>query len=124
MCLTISSQGDNAYRFFQWFIILLAANVVWLLSIAIRMNLLGKGRHYWTFVKWCINNFVTILLFLIAFKVLSGSTSPFFQIFFTKETPFVISQESLAYIVFFSIALLNCCADVVLTASDYLGFDD
>lgn len=124
MCLAVSSGGEDAYRFFQWFIILLAANVVWLVSIAARMNFFGKGRHYWTFIKWSINNFITIILFSVTFRIFSGSWDPFLKVFFTKDMPFIISGGSLAYGVFFIIALLNCCADVVLTASDYLGFDD
>jgi hypothetical protein len=124
MCLALKNATDNAYGFFQWFIILLTLNVAWLVSIAFRMSVFGREKHYWTFIKWSVNNFVTVLLFLFAFKAFSGTFTPFLRIFFTKDTPFLIREGSVIYVVFSLIAILNCCADVILTASDYLGFED
>ncbi|MDD5019978.1 MAG: hypothetical protein PHH75_00335 [Candidatus Omnitrophica bacterium] len=123
MCIAVRGSEENAYRFFQWFIILLSANVVWLFFIALRMHLLHRHTHYGTFIKWCVNNFVSVVLFFIASYIWSGSAASFFGLFFAKEAAFVIHAGVPLYWVFFWIALANCIADVILTASDYLGFD-
>lgn len=123
LCVATASGAENAYRFFQWFVILLSANVVWLVSIALRMRLWGKHRHFWTFVKWSINNSLCILLFFAAFSCFLGGPASFGQLFFTKDLPLVVAPATLIYRIFFSLALLNCLGDVILTASDYLGFD-
>jgi uncharacterized protein (DUF983 family) len=124
MCLAIAGSEQNAYRFFEWFVCLLSANVIWLSTIAFRMRLFKKRAHYWTFIKWCVNNFVSIALFFVVFLAFSGTPVAFFDLFFSKDIPMVIGASSAAFWVFFGIALLNCVADVVLTASDYLGFEN
>jgi len=123
MCLALSLENGNAYRFFQWFVILLSANVIWLASIAFRMRIFGRDRHYLTFIKWCVNNFISVILFLITFKIYNGTFVSFAQLFFTKDLPLLIAPGTNFYRVLYGIALLNCLVDVILTASDYLGFD-
>lgn len=124
MCIAVTGGNENAYRFFQWFIILLAANVIWLLSIAVRMRILGRRRHFQTFIKWCVNNSISVILFYAAFSIFTNNAAAFFGLFFTKQLPLVISPIGAIYWIFFWIAFLNCCSDVILTASDYLGFDN
>jgi len=123
MCIAVAGGNENAYRFFQWLIILLSANIIWLISIAVRMRISSRHKHFWTFIKWCINNAVSIVLFYAAFSIFSGNAGAFFEFFITKKLPFVVNPSSLIYWAFFWIALINCCLDVILTASDYLGFD-
>ncbi|MDD2679649.1 MAG: hypothetical protein PHO03_02440 [Candidatus Omnitrophica bacterium] len=123
MCLAISEGGSNSFHFFQWFVILLSANVLWLASIALRMRLLGKKKHFATYIKWCINNFITVILFALIFLIFTGNFFAFFAIFFTKGYPLIINQAQVLYWALFGVALLNCCADFILTASDYLGFE-
>ena len=124
MCIAVAGGNENAYRFFQWFVILLSANIVWLSSIAIRMRMVERQKYFWTFIKWSANNFISVLLFAIVFSVLGGRVTAVFDLFFTKQLPLVINSNSFAFWIFFWVALLNCCSDVVLTASDYLGFDN
>ena len=123
MCVAVMNGDKNAYRFFQWFVILLSTNIVWLTSIAARMRIVGRRRHFWTFIRWSVNNFISVLLFYIAISVLSGNCTEFFRVFFTKNLPLVISAGGHAYWIFFCIAFSNCIIDVISTASDYLGFE-
>jgi hypothetical protein len=123
MSLAVGESGVNAYRFFQWLILLLAFNVVWLLSIAWRMRILGRRTYFKMFIRWSVNNFVSVVLYLLAFTVLYGHPLRFSELFVTKETPLLVSPNTIAYWAFFAIALLNCCVDLILTASDYLGFE-
>lgn len=123
MCIAVTGGSENAFRFYQWFIILLSTNVLWLASIALRMRLFEESRHFLTYIEWCVNNFVTVFFFYASFVLLSGSTVKFFHFYFTKQLPLIIDSLSPVYWIFFWIAMLNCCVDVWLTASDYLGFD-
>lgn len=123
MCIAITGGSENSFRFFQWLVILLSTNVFWLASIALRMRLFEESRHYLTYIAWCANNFVTVAAFYAVYTVLSGSGLKFFEFFFTKQLPIVINSVHYAYWVFFWIALLNCFVDILLTSSDYLGFD-
>jgi len=123
MCIAVREGDYNSFRFFQWFIILLAANVIWLASIALRMRLFGKKKHFWTYIKWCINNTITVFIFSLVFAVFTGNFSAFFAIFFTKESPLMIGYGQSLYWALFVVALINCCMDFFLTASDYLGFE-
>jgi hypothetical protein len=123
MCVAVAESAENAFRFYQWFNILMVVNVIWLSSIAMRMRLFGHKKHYLTFIKWCLNNSVAVLLFIAAFRIFSGRFGTFFGLFFTKKLPIVISQADPFYWVLFTIAMLNCYVDVVSTASNYLGFD-
>lgn len=124
MCIAVSTGDDNAYSFFQWFIILLSANVFWLLTIAARMHLLGRGKHYMTYIKWCTNNFISVVLFFLVLSALSVSLRTFFGFLLIRQEAVAITPADIAYWVFFSIAILNCIVDVVLTATDYLGFEN
>lgn len=123
MCMAVAEGASNSFRFFQWFIILLSANVLWLASISLRMRIFGKKKHYLTYIKWCVNNLATVLACALALAAFTGNISAFFNIFFTKEAPIIITQAQGLYWVLFSVALMNCCADFILTASDYLGFE-
>jgi len=123
MCQAIAASGENAFRFFQWLVILLSTNVFWLASIALRMRFLDERRHFLTYIKWCINNFITVVLFYTVFSVLTGNPLKFFEFYFTKQMLIVINFTNYAYWVFFWISLLNCFVDILLTSSDYLGFD-
>lgn len=123
MCLSISEGAYNSFRFFQWFIILLVANVIWLASIAFRMKILGRKKHFKTYIRWCTNNFITVIVFFFVFLIFTGSFSAFSSIFFTKELPLMINREQGLYWVLFAVVLINCCVDFILTASDYLGFE-
>ena len=124
MCLAVREGADNSFRFFQWFIILLTVNVIWLSSIAFRMRILGKKKHFKTYIKWCINNAITVIVAYFMFSIFTGSFSVFFSIFFTKDSLLIISQGQGLYWVLFVVALLNCSVDFMFTASDYLGFEN
>lgn len=121
MCLAIA-YTDNYYRFYQWFIILLSINVIWLISLALRVRLLEHKKNFMTFIKWSTNNSVAVGLSMAVLWISTGSFSAFGSMFFTKHLPFVISPGSQLGWALFAIALFNCCLDLFLTASDYLGF--
>lgn len=124
MCMALNESAGNSFRFFQWFIILLSLNVLWLATIALRMRIFGKKKHFWTYIKWCVNNGITVIISALIFAFFTGNFSAFFSIFFTKEAPLVIIQGQGLYWGLFAVALLNCCLDFILTASDYLGFEN
>ena len=125
MCLAVFDGAANSFHFFQWFTILLSANVVWLSSIALRMAIFGRKKYLATYIKWCINNLVTVFIFALLIAVFTGNFYVFFAIFFTKESPLIINQaQGGLYWALFIAALANCCLDFILTASNYLGFED
>ncbi|KAF0135108.1 MAG: hypothetical protein FD145_246 [Candidatus Saganbacteria bacterium] len=89
--------------FYQWFFGLLAINVFWLLLILARQWWWKKDK-YDQHICWGINN----LFWLIIVYVL----------YFFKVDIFVEPN----YYALFTIALLNCLFDFILTAPCYLGF--
>jgi hypothetical protein len=122
MCLSLSTHPENSGRFFQWVVVLLAANVVWLVSIALRMLLLNRKKYFTTFIKWTINNCIAVIFLAVAFYMFSGVNIFSWGTLFSKGDSLIIIPETTEFWVCFGIAFVNCCVDLILTASDYLGF--
>jgi len=103
MCSSIS-ESNYAY-FYNWFFGLLLLNIMWLVSIALRMTLWDDKEACGQHLIWVINNsFHYVILYYIPFIV--------FQINL-YHTPI--------YLYLFCIALSNCIVDYLFAAPYYLG---
>ena len=91
-----------------FYLFLLPLNVIWLLSIGIRMHSFNQ-KLYVRFVMWSRNNYVHVGIFAILFLLHVYSI-----IDLSEEHKFLL----------FIFALTNCIIDFIFTAPDYLGFRD
>ncbi len=121
MC--VATANGRAATFYQWFMILLVTNVVWLISITARTKHFDKSSKLEIFPIWIVNNSIHVLVLLIMFAIYSGAPEHFAKLLFSgKMEPFVIKPEGVFYWLFFAVGISNCCVDLVLTSSDYMGF--
>lgn len=120
MCVAITS--GSCIRFYQWLIILLVANIVWISSISIRVNYFDKSIKGCEFSIWTINNTIHIALFIITFAIFFGPLATITMLFFTKTAVAFIKPGHIVYWLAFVIGISNCCVDLVLASSQYMGF--
>lgn len=121
MCVAIVNQ--KTLVFYQWLIILLTANVIWLISISARIKFFDKAAKIQVFPIWIINNFSHVLIFWIILAAFTGSPLLFFKLlFFSKTAAAFIQPGSLFYWLVFTAGLTNCCIDLIMASSDYMGF--
>lgn len=120
MCIAITN--GNWITFYQWLIILLMANVVWLLSITFRLKYFDKSTKIDTFSVWSINNAIHVALFVIIFVIYFGPSDAIGLLSFSKTAGLFIKPGNIVYWLAFVIGISNCCVDLVMTSAEYMGF--
>jgi hypothetical protein len=120
MCVAISE--GSCIVFYQWLIILLGSNVVWLVSITMRIKYFDKSTKVKTFSIWSINNTLHIASLVVIFVIYLGPASTIRLLHLSKSAVMLVNPEHVVYWLAFVIALSNCFIDLVLSSSDYMGF--
>lgn len=113
MCYAFRLGEGSTIRFYQWLMLLLLSNVVWLFIIVLRMRKLPKEKKkdYPTFLRWIRNNSIHLVIFGLSWLL-----------FWWVKKLIDINIDGWFYGLLFLIAFSNCCFDFILTASSYLGF--
>jgi hypothetical protein len=121
MCVAII--GARVAIFYQWFVMLLVINVLWLTTITARIKHFDKSSKKDVFPIWIVNNFIHVLFFCIVFALERDSWLASLKLFsFSKKVAFVIEPGSHFYWLVFAVGISNCCVDLILSSSDYMGF--
>jgi hypothetical protein len=101
-----SKSLDVYGYYFAFFLYFLTMNVVWLLSISIRLRLLKRAGPR-RFITWTINNSIHVVLFMV--------------LLLADRIRLIDIRGAHLYLLFI-LAFSNCLFDLMLTAPDYLGF--
>lgn len=102
----MSYNINDEFKFYKLFSWLLFWNIIWLLSIALRMFYTGKKVPE-NFKIWIKNNLFHWVIFIV--------------IFFLYSKSFLVNINCIFYLCLFFV-FTNCFVDFIFTAPDYLGF--
>jgi len=113
MCYAFRLGAESTIRFYQWFMILLLSNAIWLYTIVLRMRKSPKEKKEdrQTFSKWIFNNSIHLIILGLLWLL-----------FWWFKGLMDINIDGWFYGLLFLVAFSNCCFDFILTAPSYLGF--